>query len=465
MKFKNKIITLCLSALLFFSSAVPSSASTIVAGGVISYELLMGLMGVGALFGLSLPKDDNEYWDYTRSLKKHLQVVDDNYLDKLDKSIKEWKINNNKKPDNEKEPLKLPYIPGLNELFDSVGEDVSREYKYVNNIINPVATDPLFIDSVYYKGDVTGRLDFTLPGGHVLVEYNSSNRDNYIYLNDQLVHSIYGRDPYLIGLLYKNDSIYLAYKRADYSDYSYTLQNMGRLPNLDVYDKPSINYNPTSPSVDNDELILPNLPSINIPNIESIPGYQEGLEPPFDVDTSFDESLDKDEDVGVNPSPNPGTGGNIDADSNPSIIQGIINLFVPSSNYWQDTFNEFFDNIGSAFPMIDISRFKDLCINGVPPKDIEVTIMGARGTIFNTKYLNSIVDWLQPIVSAFMAFLLMLYNYRKVYKLIRGFEPFDGPGNGSSTIEGNDISKGAMWSDGTGVTRHSIQKRYYGRDI
>ena len=117
MKFKNKIITLCLSVLLFFTSAIPSSASTIVAGGFISYELLMGLMAVGTVFGLSLPKDDNEYWDYTKSLKEHLHLVDDVYLERLEKSYSEWKFKNNNKPDDEKEPLKVPYIDGLSNLF------------------------------------------------------------------------------------------------------------------------------------------------------------------------------------------------------------------------------------------------------------------------------------------------------------------------------------------------------------
>ena len=164
-----------------------------------------------------------------------------------------------------------------------------------------------------------------------------------------------------------------------------------------------------------------------------------------------------------------------------TVLDWVISLVIPNSAYWSETFDTFFSNIGKAFPMIDISRFKDLCINGVPPKDIEVTIMGAKGKIFDTKYLNSIVGWLQPIVSAFMAFLLMLYNYRKVYKLIRGFEPFGGIADGNSVGEVRGKMDGAMpemgsssfvgpstsstWSDGQSVTRGSIQSKYYGRDL
>ena len=123
---KKKIISLFLTFFILVSSVVNASASTIVAGGVISYELLMGLMSVGVAFGLSLPKDNDQYWDYAKSLKDHLTLVDDDYLEKLEKSYKEWKFNNNNKPDNEKEPLKLPYIPSLEQLFSNVGNDVSN---------------------------------------------------------------------------------------------------------------------------------------------------------------------------------------------------------------------------------------------------------------------------------------------------------------------------------------------------
>ena len=484
MKFKNKIITLCLSVLLFFTSAIPSSASTIVAGGFISYELLMGLMAVGTVFGLSLPKDDNEYWDYTKSLKEHLHLVDDVYLERLEKSYSEWKFKNNNKPDDEKEPLKVPYIDGLSNLFDSVGKDVSKEYSVVGTGLEKLPyysgspSKDVFVDSIPlysmpYNVSRTfnipsyGMVEFVLTSafsGYNCVKFRKVGTEEYTTLfNISSNLSVVG-SPYIHRFSSSMDALGFAYKTSEGNFTKYTtsvsFEPSTYLPNV------GINYTPSKPSVENDEITIPSFNEIAIPSTPS------DLSPPFEVSDPLDVPSDL---------PGGDAGGDAVGDISPGLMQSIINLIVPSSDYWQNTFDNFFNNVGNAFPMIDISRFKDLCINGVPPKDIEVTIMGVKGKIFDTKYLNSIVDWLQPIVSAFMAFLLMLYNYRKVYKLIRGFEPFSGIADGNSVGEVRGKMDGAIpemggssfvgpstagtWSDGGSVTRGSIQSKYYGRDL
>ena len=54
--------------------------------------------------------------------------------------------------------------------------------------------------------------------------------------------------------------------------------------------------------------------------------------------------------------------------------------------------------------------------------------MGSEGRVVNGDTVNSIVDWLRPIIAGFVFLCLMFFNYRKLYKLIRNSEPFEGIG-------------------------------------
>lgn len=111
-----------------------------------------------------------------------------------------------------------------------------------------------------------------------------------------------------------------------------------------------------------------------------------------------------------------------------AIKEFIISLVVPSDTFWTDTFNGFRDNLNKNFPMLDMTKFDSLVVGGKPFPNIYA--YGSK--IVDGDVINSIVDWLRPIIAGFIMICLMLFNYRKIYKLIRNTEPFGGIAPGSS---------------------------------
>ena len=324
---KRKFITILSTFLIIFSSTVSSFANPI-AATTISYELLMALMGVGVSFGLSLPKDDSEYWDYTRSLKKHLQVVDDEYLDLLDKSVKEWKTNNNNKPDNEKTPFQVPLIPGiydkLKQLFTNVGNDVSYQYKYVNHILQPIkifnssdSSDYISQNIDIYKVVNTVELSFVsvdvlgnrIPGSIRFERTSNSECDvkvlrkglkTYEFTTSLSLDQGVGIFAYTNG----NLSYWKGYGQGMYGYNSSNSLNLLKVPTGDIVLKPLIPYTPSEPNIDNDTIIIPgDLPNISIPSIESVPGHEEGvdIEPPFNVEPPIEVETPPGEDTETPP--------------------------------------------------------------------------------------------------------------------------------------------------------------------
>lgn len=126
----------------------------------------------------------------------------------------------------------------------------------------------------------------------------------------------------------------------------------------------------------------------------------------------------------------------------------IISLVVPNDLFWVDTFNNFKLNFGNAFPVIDMSKFNDLVVSGKPFPNIDINILGVKGRVVNGDVINSIVDWLRPIVAGFMMLCLMFFNYRKIYKLIRNTEPFGGIAPGTSDFR-------------TGISEYNAQDNAY----
>lgn len=476
---KKKIITFILTFTVFLFNCIPSHAFA--PAIPISYELLMGLMAVGTAFGLSLPKDDVEYWDYTRSLRNHLSVVDDEYLRLLDKSAKEWRQNSNNnddEPDNDTPfivPVSATLVSVLSELFDKVGKDVSISYTYVNTLLNPLMN---FKDyTSYTNSDISfntltqsnqdlltykiypnchnHEIKIASGGAKGAVSYvydkSFANYEDYYNKGLTIMGSQNSTGVAKVTLFTINGDLALGYlnssnaKQATYL----TCPTTGQRLTFNKYVKPVIPYSPITPNIDNDELIVPNgVPNINIPGIDTIPGVSPGddVNPPFDVSEPLPVP-------GTNP--NPGDDVNPGDDINPGegtiweqVLDFVTNLLVPSDSFWTNTFNEFATNFGNSFPIIDMSKFNDLIVDGKPFPNIDVNIMGVNARVVNGDVINSIVDWLRPIIAGFMMLCLMFFNYRKIYKLIRNTEPFGNIAPGTSDFR-------------TGISEYNAQDNAY----
>lgn len=110
----------------------------------------------------------------------------------------------------------------------------------------------------------------------------------------------------------------------------------------------------------------------------------------------------------------------------------IISLVVPSDTFWTDTWNGLYNNFTGSFPSVNMDGFNDLVTGEKKFPNIDINIMGVKGRVVNGDVINSIVDWLRPIIAGFMMLCLMFFNYRKIYKLIRNSEPFGGIAPGTS---------------------------------
>ena len=306
----------------------------------ISYELLMGLMGVGVAFGLSLPQDDNQYWDYTRSLKRHLNLVDDKYLELLEKSSKEWHSNNHNKNDNDKEPFKVPFdINIFSDLFKSVGEDVSVKKDLVLDALGdiPLVTsfeqpghiikDNMSFSYINTTGTSTV-IDFTIEpdpkwshisilnyiirsgskssSGSISYNHNSDKNDFKFYQSSDGVHPMIGWVG--VSTVVKSfetdigkDLCYKSYVKA-YPSYTTT----------------EIEYSPIRPSGSE----LPSLPNIGIPNPSTSPEVGLGLEPPFNVVISNSSSSNTSSEISYS------VCGNILQ----NIIDGVKSTYTPVTN-------------------------------------------------------------------------------------------------------------------------------------
>ena len=119
----------------------------------------------------------------------------------------------------------------------------------------------------------------------------------------------------------------------------------------------------------------------------------------------------------------------------------IISLVVPSDTFWTDTWGGLYDNFTNSFPMVDMDGFNDLVTGEKKFPNIDINIMGVKGRVVNGDVVNSIVDWLRPIIAGFMMLCLMLFNYRKIYKLIRNSEPFGSVASGNNSDIRTGISE------------------------
>lgn len=156
-------------------------------------------------------------------------------------------------------------------------------------------------------------------------------------------------------------------------------------------------------------------------------------------------------DTGVGNPSIPGTGTDTNTGIWATIKDFIISLVVPSDTFWTDTWNGLYSGFVSAFPGVDMDNFNSLVTGEKKFPNIDINIMGVKGRVVNGDVINSIVDWLRPIIAGFMMLCLMFFNYRKIYKLIRNSEPFGGISPGTSdfstgiseySYKSKEISKG-----------------------
>lgn len=164
--------------------------------------------------------------------------------------------------------------------------------------------------------------------------------------------------------------------------------------------------------VGNGDLSIPNIdnPSIGIGGSTSFPNTDTGVGNP---------SL-------------PGVSDDINTGIWATIKDFVVSLVVPSDTFWTDTWNGLYGSFVSAFPGVDMDNFNSLVTGEKKFPNIDINIMGVKGRVVNGDVINSIVDWLRPIIAGFMMLCLMFFNYRKIYKLIRNSEPFGGIAPGTS---------------------------------
>lgn len=137
-----------------------------------------------------------------------------------------------------------------------------------------------------------------------------------------------------------------------------------------------------------------------------------------------------------------------------NITEYIIGLVVPADSYWTDTFGGLYNNFTSSFPMVDMDNFNNLVTGEKKFPNIDINIMGVTGRVVNGDVVNSIVEWLRPIIAGFMMLCLMLFNYRKIYKTIRGVEPFQGIAQGTSDFRTGISEYNYM---GTGLSKSDYE--------
>lgn len=338
---KKKIISILLACFLVVSTTLNSFAydknsRNIVIGTKITYEALMALMALGAAYGLALPKDDDQYWDYTRSLKKHLQLVDEEYLEALADSYMKYKdgdgggSDNNNNNNNEKEPWKVPFIPGLGTLFKKIADDLTPGGFYGGHILEPIGNgtpsywfdvnlsdytsdDPYYVTfSFLNKSGSTTFCKVALYRNnkniYVMRKYWTScgtiSEPNYIYnpipgefdsdyntqigffVNSRNTISIASRKPggtYLVTteLSTSTSSDYRGIKTSTFNP---------------------IPYSPTEPNIEDDLILIPSTDFEKLPSYESLPQAEslpEHIKPPLDVQKPQ---------LGTENSPSPGPG-------------------------------------------------------------------------------------------------------------------------------------------------------------
>lgn len=98
----------------------------------------------------------------------------------------------------------------------------------------------------------------------------------------------------------------------------------------------------------------------------------------------------------------------------------LLSLFVPSDTYFQKEFTDLKFNFGNKLNIDSYTRLFNSDYSESAIKDITINIFGQNVTIVKFSMYEHFRDIINKLIYAFMFFLLAIYNYSQVYKLIRG---------------------------------------------
>lgn len=437
MSFKNKILTVLLSFTIIFSSFINSFAFS---PATLPSPVIATVSTVAVAMGISL-NNDSDIYNVARifydKYKDNQEIINETF--KLGVSIAE-----NKVVTVSKDFLNL--MKGCFDIFKTTENEVAYGYNLalhdfnmkfsdINNteifitkkckmVLNASRTDIINIHIYILENDNTWRL-----------KLNTSNDLNYNgvmdYTNEIVkFRTIPGKDSWQF---YVDSSNYSQRFSMSFRQINEWLEN----EEIIVMD-PSINYNPGLLDRDKLDIFVPGnvsdlvgkSPSDVLVNGDYAPSYDLPLDGVVSLPNVSNPSIGATDDVFSPPYTDSLPGNPSIPGDTPfsSITDFIVSLVVPSDTFWTDTFNSFRDNFTSNFPMVDMSRFDELVVGGKPFPNI----YAYDSKIVDGDVINSIVDWLRPIIAGFIMICLMFFNYRKVYKLIRNSEPFGNIAPGTS---------------------------------
>ena len=98
----------------------------------------------------------------------------------------------------------------------------------------------------------------------------------------------------------------------------------------------------------------------------------------------------------------------------------LMFLFVPSDTYFTDVFNSFKNDLFNKLDVTSYTRLFDTDYTESSIKDITINVFGQTVTIVKFSLYEDFRGIVNTLIYAFMFFLLAIYNYNQIYKLIRG---------------------------------------------
>lgn len=102
------------------------------------------------------------------------------------------------------------------------------------------------------------------------------------------------------------------------------------------------------------------------------------------------------------------------------LIDLVKSLFVPSDTYFTDSFNKLKNNFGNRLNYKTYTDLFDNTYSGSSIKDVVINWQGQEITIVKFTEFESFRSFFNTVVYAFFFFLLAIYNYNQLYKMLRG---------------------------------------------
>lgn len=114
----------------------------------------------------------------------------------------------------------------------------------------------------------------------------------------------------------------------------------------------------------------------------------------------------------------------------------LLSLFVPNDTYFSDTIDGLKSQLQSKLPYEQYYSLFEQEYTGSKLEDIYINIYGRDIVVVRVTLLEKFRDFFNTVCYAFMFFGLAYYNYRQVYKLIRGSSYTDNIGTISNASNG-----------------------------